>query len=307
MKRHVYFFPLILLVLTSCIGTDFVDEPLGPVPARLALSSSSAVLLEGDNQQLSAQVILSDESIGDQSVSWSSRDATIADIDVTGLVSAVAVGQVWIDVSASTLFDSILVTVSTDPEALAAIEISGSQTELSIGDMLQLNVVTRNANGDVLTGKAITWESSDPAVATIDANGLLSALTSGTTEVTAFAEGLKSLPFSLMVGVDSFTRTGTFMGANGYNVQGTATLLRVADSATVSFGSDFRTQNGPGLFVYLSPNADNVSGGVNLGQIKTTTGEQSYALPPNANPEDFDHVIIYCQPFRVPFGTANLQ
>ncbi|MEL6133001.1 MAG: DM13 domain-containing protein [Bacteroidota bacterium] len=307
MIRIVYFLPLVLLVLTSCIGTDFVDEPLGPVPARLELSNSSVVLLEGGSQQLSAQVILSDESLGDISVNWSSRDATIASIDGAGLLNAVAVGQVWIEVSTQTLFDSILVTVSADPQALASIEISGDQSELSVGDMLQLSVVMRNANGDVLTGKEVTWESVDPAVGSIDENGLFTALTSGTTEVTAMAEGLKSLPYSLMVGVDSLIRTGTFMGANGYSVQGTATLVRTADSTTVMMGSDFRTQNGPGLYVYLSPNADNVTGGVNLGQIKATTGEQSYTLPSNANPDDFEHVIIYCQPFRLPFGTANLQ
>ena len=117
MIRCVHFLPLVMLVFTSCIGTDFVDEPLGPVPARLELSNSSVVLLEGESQQLSAQVIFSDESVVDIPVTWSSRDATIADVTEAGLLSAVGIGQVWIEVSAQTLFDSILVTISTDPEA----------------------------------------------------------------------------------------------------------------------------------------------------------------------------------------------
>ncbi|MCI4671811.1 MAG: DM13 domain-containing protein [Bacteroidia bacterium] len=309
MKRLVYFFPLILLILSSCIGTDFVDEPLGPVPVRLDLSDNSIVLLEGENQQLSAKVIASDESEMDIAVSWNSRDAAIASIDESGLATAVAVGQVWIDVTTQTLADSVLVTVSADPQALASIEILGGQSELTIDDSLQLDVVMRNANGDVLSGKEVSWESSNPTVGAINQDGLVRALADGTTEITARAEGLKSLPYSLTVnapGTDSVILMGTFTGVNGYNVQGTATLVR-AETSELKLGSDFRTANGPGLYVYLSPNSNNVTGGVSLGLLQNTTGEQTYAIPTNVNLEGLENVIIYCQPFRVPFGVANLE
>ena len=98
---------------------------------------------------------------------------------------------------------------------------------------------------------------------------------------------------------------GTNAGTN--NVTGTATLDNSGSTAVLTFDSDFQTQYGPGLYVYLSPNANNVNGGVDLGKIKSTSGEQSYNIPSNVNPDDFDHVIIFCQPFRVPFGSANLQ
>ena len=310
MKQYLYLFPIALLLLSSCIGTDFIDEPLGPVPTRIELSNSSLVLLEGETQQLSAEVIASDESTLDIPVAWSSRDGAIASVSDDGLVEAVAEGQVWVDVTTQTLADSVLVTVSADLEALASIEISGSQSDLFVGDSLQLSVVMRNANGDVLTGKDVTWESTSPTVASIDENGLVSAIDTATTEITATAEGLKSLPYSLMVeemGADTMVRMGSFTGVNGYSVQGTGTLISTADSAVLRFESDFQTQNGPGLYVYLSPNANNVNGGINLGELKATAGEQSYTLPASANPEDFDYIIIFCQPFRVPFGNANLQ
>ncbi len=307
MKRNAYFFSLILLAMTGCIGTDFVDEPLGPVPSRLELSHASLILLEGESQQLSAQVIASDESVLDEPVTWMSRDAAIASVNATGLLTAVAAGQVWIEVSTQSLEDSILVTVSVDQTALASITISGSQTEIAIGDTLQLGVALRNASGDPLTGKVVSWESASPATASVDENGLVTALANGTTQITAFSEGLKSLPFALMVGADSFARTGTFVGVNGYSVQGTAILERTADKAELTLDDDFRSQNGPGLYVYLSPNAGNVSGGVNLGQLKATSGLQRYEIPGNVNSDDFGHVLIYCQPFGVPFGTAPLQ
>jgi len=307
MKRYLPLCALILLVLTGCIGTDFVDEPLGPVPSRLALSQRSLVLLVGESQSLSAQVIASDEGVLEESVSWTSRNPAVARVDADGLLQAVAAGQTWIVAATQNLSDSLLATVAMDPEALASITLSASRSELTVGDTLQLSVDLRNANGERLSSRMLAWESSSPNVAVVDAEGLVTALANGTTQLIASAEGITSLPLPLMVGGASLVRMGTFTGANGYTVQGTAILDRTSDQSILRFGSDFQSQSGPGLYVYLSPNANNVDGGVNLGELKATSGEQEYAIPGNFDPEDYDHVLVYCQPFRVPFGTAPLQ
>ncbi len=308
MKQNTYFFFLILLALGSCIGTDFVDEPLGPAPSLLQLSHASLVLLEEESQQLSAQVIATDGSTLDRLVNWSSRNPSIATVEPDGLLTAVSVGQVWIDVFTETLEDSILVTVSIDPEALASITITTtSETNLSIGETLQLEVELSNANGMLLTDKVVSWLSTDSDICSVDDNGLVTALANGATQIIASSEGLSSLPISLMVGGESLSRSGTFRGLNGYSVEGTATIERTADESMVVFETDFRSQSGPGLFVYISPNATNVSGGVSLGELKAQSGAQSYPIPANVDPDEFDHVLIYCQPFRVPFGTANFQ
>ncbi len=307
MKRNSYYLFMILLTLGSCIGTDFVDEPLGPVPSILELSHSSLLLLEGESQQLSAQVIASDGSPLEEPVSWSSRNLDIVTVDPTGLLNAIAAGQTWIDVFTPTLEDSILVTVSVDPEALASITITNSINELSIGDMLQLEVELNSITGIILTDKEVSWVSTNPEICSINDSGLVIALANGITQIIASSEGVSSLPFPLMVGGDFLSRSGTFRGLNGYGVEGTAILERSADQAMVMFDSDFRSQSGPGLYVYLSPNATNVEGGINLGSLQATSGTQNYRIPDNVNPDDFDHVLVYCQPFRVPFGTANLQ
>jgi hypothetical protein len=307
MNRNTYFLFMILLTLASCIGTDFVDEPLGPVPAFLDLSHVSLVLLAGESEPLSAQVIASDESVLDEPVSWSSRNAGIATVDADGLLMAISAGQTWIDVFTQTLEDSILVTVAEDPDALASITITTSDSELAIGDLVQLEVELTSGNGTILTDKVVTWVSTNPDICTVNDSGLLTALANGTSQIIASSEGVSSLPFNVMVGSESLARSGTFDGLNGYSVTGTATLERTADDASLRLESDFQSQSGPGLYVYLSPNATNVNGGINLGSLQTTSGEQTYAIPANVNPDDFDHVLVYCQPFGVPFGTANLQ
>ena len=307
MQRPIYFLFLILIALASCIGTDFVDEPLGPVPSRLELSNRVLTLIEGEIQQLDAQIIASDGSSVDGTVNWSSRNPSIATVDPSGLLTAVATGQVWIDVLTQTLGDSLLITVSADPNALASITIITREMNLTVGDTLQLEVELRNASGVEVNDKEISWLSSDPDICSVDDRGQVIALANGTTQITASSEGINSLPIPLMVGADSLSRSGSFIGLNGYSVEGTAILERSAEQAVLVLDDDFRAQNGPGLFVYLSPNSTNVTGGISLGELKAQSGRQTYDIPDNVNPEDFNHVLVYCQPFRVPFGTAEFQ
>lgn len=300
-------------VLTTSLEDSLlvtVEEDLGPVPARIDLSHSSIILLEGESQQLSAQVIASDESVLiDVPIDWNSREPSIASVDSEGLLMALAAGQVWIDVSTPTLNDSLLVTVSADPTVLAEISITSSRSDLFIGDTLQFQAVLRNASGEILTDKEISWTSSNPSICTVNEDGVVLALAEGETQIIASSEGVNSLPapLTVMVPADTLTRMGSFQGLNGYSVKGTATLVSIDGESTLMFDSEFQSSNGPGLYVYLSPNANNASGGVKLEKLQATSGTQSYVIPASVNPADFDHVLVYCQPFGVPFGTATLE
>ncbi len=51
-----------LLLLAGCIGTDFVDEPLGTLPSRIEFAQRSINLIGGATQPLDADVIASDGS-----------------------------------------------------------------------------------------------------------------------------------------------------------------------------------------------------------------------------------------------------
>jgi alpha-tubulin suppressor-like RCC1 family protein len=57
-------------------------------------------------------------------------------------------------------------------------------------DVVSLQAITRDANGNVLTGRVIRWTSSNPAIATVDSvTGALTGLDRGTVTVTATSEG----------------------------------------------------------------------------------------------------------------------
>ena len=298
---------LFAALIGGCIGTDFVDQPLAPAGSKAEIEPSSLSLNVDEEYPLDFMLVAVDGSELAATWTWSSRAADVAIVDNNGLVKAIAAGQTWIDGIANQMFaDSVLVTVVADVNAIASITVEGDTTNLDVGETRQLTAVLRNINGDILSG-TVDWSSLNPDVAAVDNSGLVTAKTDGVTSIVASAGSVSSVPFELTVGESVISRTGTFSGRNGYHAEGTAILTTSGNNSNLYFDADFQTQSGPGLYVYLTPNESNVAGGLSLGPILSTTGEQTYTLPGSADPDDYNYVIIYCQPFGVLFGVAPLQ
>ena len=94
---------------------------------------------------------------------------------------------------------------------------------------------------------------------------------------------------------------------------GRATVYELADGSRVLRFEDFEVLNGPELHVWLvpvDPVPDTVGveipGYLDLGPLKGNIGDQNYNLPPDLDLTDFKSVVIWCQPFRVPFNAAPL-
>lgn len=94
---------------------------------------------------------------------------------------------------------------------------------------------------------------------------------------------------------------------------GRATIYELADGSRLLRFEDFEVLNGPDLHVWLvpvDPVPDTVGveipGYVDLGRLKGNIGDQNYDLPATLNLGDFKSVVIWCQPFRVPFNAAPL-
>jgi hypothetical protein len=94
---------------------------------------------------------------------------------------------------------------------------------------------------------------------------------------------------------------------------GQALIYQLADGSRILRLQDFEVDNGPDLHVYLvpiDPVPDSVgveiSGSVDLGELKGNIGDQNYDIPAELDLSQFQSVVIWCQPFRVPFTAAAL-
>ena len=75
-----------------------------------------------------------------------------------------------------------------DPPRATTVTVTPSTHELAaLGVTVQLTVEVRDQNGQVMAGATVNWASSATAVATVDANGLVTAVANGSTSITATA------------------------------------------------------------------------------------------------------------------------
>lgn len=100
-------------------------------------------------------------------------------------------------------------------------------------------------------------------------------------------------------------RRATFMSANGYVTEGSASIREEDGEVTLELGADFRTSNSPALEVRLCRNEDCTGDHVSLGPLQSFEGRQSYPTDDDATAYDF--VTIYCLAVRLPFGYGRLQ
>src|SRR5260370_39897380 len=59
----------------------------------------------------------------------------------------------------------------------------------SVGQTVQLTATLKDASGNVLSGRTVTWASGAPTVATVSPSGLVSGVAVGSATVTATSEG----------------------------------------------------------------------------------------------------------------------
>jgi len=74
------------------------------------------------------------------------------------------------------------------PQAVAAVRIVPESVEVVVRGTVQLTAATWDASGRAVGHLAVTWASSHPAVATVSATGLVTALLRGSTTVTVTCE-----------------------------------------------------------------------------------------------------------------------
>ncbi len=101
---------------------------------------------------------------------------------------------------------------------------------------------------------------------------------------------------------------GRFIGVGDgiHDAQGIAKVLPLEGGSQILRLEDFRSTNGPDLYVYLATDK-HASEFVNLGELKANRGNQNYEIPDGTDLEEYGQVLIWCKAFSVLFGNAELM
>lgn len=179
MERRILVASLIGVLALGAAACSNPDEPgsLG-VPVQGVKVAPQSILLTsiGETRQLVATVAPDDAT--DQAVTWESTDTSVASVDAAGLVTARAVGAgIFVTVITHDGHHQASVNVTVDPAA-TVVPVEGvkvtpqSIVMTAIGETRQL---TATVGPVTATDKAVTWESTDTTVASVDATGLVTA------------------------------------------------------------------------------------------------------------------------------------
>lgn len=307
--NNIIIYPLVALALSGCIQTEIIPDFLVP---EITITPASISLLPGETYQINA--VYTDQ-LGENQfnlIQWESRSPSIVSVSSSGIASALVPGQTWILATApGGITDSVLVTVPSNSNEVANVVILTTQNVLEAGAKLQLVAGAYNTNNQEIPASVVIWSSSNPNILTIDNDGIATGVQAGTVMVSASVEGVTSLALLIQViSPGGQSRTGMFSGNAGYAVSGTATLQQTGASLSLKLESDFMSSNGPQLGVFLATTA---SGSLNsqnsrkLSNLTSNTGTQTYNVPSDIGLTDYNYVVIYCIPFNVRFGTAQLN
>ena len=116
---------------------------------------------------------------------------------------------------------------------------------------------------------------------------------------------------SALDNVQEVLPTGTVLASgnfisSGHTTTGTVKVILDASNIKRLVFENFRTDNGPDLRVWLSPN-NSGSPYQEVGRLTAVNGNFSYELNSAINHTTNNRVLIWCEDFSVLFGYAILQ
>ena len=176
----------------------------------ITISRETATLKVGETVELTANVLPEDAT--DKTVSWTSNDEAVATVDAEGKVTAVALGEATITAKCGEVSTYCTVTVVATPAE--SITISQETATLKVGETVEL---TATVMPEDATDKTITWASSDEAVATVDAEGKVTAVALGEAEITATAADGSGVSANCLVTVNPVLAESLIISPESWN------------------------------------------------------------------------------------------
>ena len=120
-------------------------------------------------------------------ISWASDNMAVATVTGAGVVTAVGPGSANIAATSEGRTGSATATVFST--AVASVTVSFASSTIGVGRTTQATATTRDGNGNLLVGRAVTWSSDNASVATVSQTGVVTGVALGTANIKAVSEG----------------------------------------------------------------------------------------------------------------------
>ena len=181
----------VLLVLFTAVLIITACGPKEVLPTSITLDKQTLALVEGDSYTLKS--IINPSDANNKELTWSSSADAVATVDEGGKVIAIQEGTATITATckaASSVKATCAVTVSKKAIPVTAVQLTEADpVNLPVNGTLHVSAVITPSNA---TDNTVVWASDNIEVATIDANGDITALKGGVAYITATVGGVTS-------------------------------------------------------------------------------------------------------------------
>ena len=189
------------LVTAAGNGTATITATAGTVSGTAAvtvaqqvsaveITPDTGIVLPGTTLQLAAEAQdANGHAIAGSDFDWASSDTAVAAVDSTGLVSGIALGSVEVLATSSGVTGRAQLEVVEPAPTTVAVSPDTVAFD-ALGDTLRLAVEVRDQAARPMHGEAVVWSAGDSLVATVDAEGLVTAVGNGAATVTATSGAL---------------------------------------------------------------------------------------------------------------------
>lgn len=168
-------------------GSAEVNVEAVPI-ATVSISPDSVRIEIGKEVQLEATPRDEDgNDLTNREVSWMSSEPSVASVDQNGRVTGQAVGGATITATSEGVSGDGKVNVVPIP--VESVEISPDSAIISVEEELTLTATMRDRDGNELSDRDVTWSSSNPSIASVSQEGVVTGVGIGTTTISAVSEG----------------------------------------------------------------------------------------------------------------------
>ena len=198
MKRVVLSLSIVGSVMyAGCETTRLTDDQgTGDPVATVIVAPAADTLIVNETAQLGASPRSASGAVLSTTVDWTSGNSQVASVSPTGLVTARQAGTATITATSEGKSGqaSILVVAAAPPPPpppvpVASVTVTPPSASIESSKTVQLTATLRDASGNALTGRPVSWTSLNTAIATVSTNGLVTGVAAGTANVYAASEG----------------------------------------------------------------------------------------------------------------------
>ncbi len=269
----------------TATATITVENPIIAVTGiSISPTAQTLVLTQSPSVQLTPTITPNNAT--NQTVTWKSSNTAVATVDTNGLVTALAAGKTIVKAVTADGNNTATATITVENPVIAVTGISISPTAQTLVLTQSPSVqLTRTITPNNATNQTVTWKSSNTAVATVDTNGLVTALAAGKTIVKAVTiDGEREATATITV-------ENPTIAVIGVDIE-VPTTRKLVQGTTLQLKEIIRPANATDKTVQWSSSNPNIATVSNTGLVKAQSANGEAEITVTTSDGDFRAIGI---------------